>query len=116
LEPPGRSGRFNRIFDERFLRRVASEGARLGARTGSDATDLKEEYGPWHGKKIHEAVAAYAWVVMYAKVGVGFLLRRANADQDSRTAEARRAETAYLTNSVLAAHDDDTSGGGLRPV
>jgi hypothetical protein len=107
---------YDRIFDERFLRRIASEGTRSGSRTGNDPHNLKTAFGDWHGRKIHEAVTAYAWVVMYANVRVDLLLRRTTADKDSRTAKARQAETAYLTNSVLAARDDDTSGGGLRPA
>ncbi len=107
---------YARIFDERFLRCIASKGARTRPTPSASAPDLEQEFGAWHGKKIQEAVSAYSWVVMYSKVRVGFLLRLAENRGDTRTCETREAETAYLTRNILARPDDGPSNGGLRPV
>jgi len=105
---------YERIFDERFLRRIASEGARTHPSRPATARDLEQAFGAWHGQKIEEAISAYSWVVMYSKVRIGFLLRLAKHRGDTRTCATREAETAYLANNILSGHDHGRPNGGLR--
>lgn len=104
------------IFDERFLREIASKGARTRPETSAPTGALEQKFGPWRGAKIEEALSAYSWVVLYSKVRIGFLLRLAGKCGDTRTYETREAETAYLTNNILAGNHEGPQNGGLRPV